>query len=129
MKPDEAECLIPTRNTNSSSDFSMLVKAQLKLNAQSLSVNTDHQGGQVKLIVNLKVPVYLISAIEEGSGADLTLPGSCSEWMLSEAAWSDILGGLLVGTEYRVLLVTTSQCLPMLMLQVQLEQCSTLLML
>jgi pimeloyl-ACP methyl ester carboxylesterase len=111
MKPDEADRLIPTGNTNSSSGFSMLVKAQLKLNAQSLSVDADRQGGQAKLIANLKAPVYLIGAIEplshqEGSGTDLTLPGSCSEWMLShkrakmsEAAWSDILGGLLVGTE------------------------------
>jgi pimeloyl-ACP methyl ester carboxylesterase len=111
MKADEAERLIPTGNTNSSSGFSILVKAQLQLNAQSLSVDADRQGGQVELIADLKAPVYLISAIEplshqEGSGTDLTSPGSCSEWMLSherakmsEAAWSDILGRFLVGTE------------------------------
>jgi pimeloyl-ACP methyl ester carboxylesterase len=107
----EAECLIPSGNTRSSGGFSALVRAQLKLNAQSLSLDADCQGGQRDLVANLKAPVYLVSATDPLShqaarGANLKSPNSCSEWMLSrqrasmaESAWSDILGNLLVDTE------------------------------
>jgi pimeloyl-ACP methyl ester carboxylesterase len=111
MKPDEAERLLPCANTSASGGFSTLVRTQLKMNAQSLSVDPDRQGGQGDLIANLKAPVYLVSAVEPLSdhnidGAISTPPGSCSEWMLSgdhapmsERGWSDALGNLLIGTE------------------------------
>lgn len=111
MKSDEAERLIPGGNTRSSGGFSALVHTQLQLNAQSLSVDADHQGGHRDLVTNLNAPVYLISAIEplnhQGSEeTNLISRGSCSEWMLSrerasmaEGAWSDILGKFLIGTK------------------------------
>lgn len=111
MTLDEAEQIFPNANARSSAGFNTLVQSQLKLNAQSLSVDADRVGGQRALVVNLRAPVYLVSAIEplhhQGVRAmDLTSHSSCLAWMfnherasMAEGAWSDILGSLLVGMQ------------------------------
>jgi pimeloyl-ACP methyl ester carboxylesterase len=111
MKSDEAEQLIHSRIKRPSGGFSAIVGAQLKMNSRSFSVDADRVGGYRDLAANLRAPVYLVSATEPlnhqlAKGTSLLSPGSPSEWMLSpqrasltEGAWSDLLGKLLVGTE------------------------------
>lgn len=110
MTLPEAEQIFSNPTARSSAGFGTLVRNQLKLNAQSLSVDADREGGQRNLVVNLRAPVYLVSAIEplhhqDMEAAEFTSHGSCLAWMVSrerasmaEGAWSDILGSLLVGT-------------------------------
>jgi thioesterase domain-containing protein len=110
MTSDEVETLIPSELIRSLSALSARALSQIKINAQSMSIDADRQAGHRELVANLRVPVYLINAtnpLSHLAGVQAnSSPGSCSEWMLNrqrasmaEKAWSDILGNLLVGTE------------------------------
>ena len=110
MTSDEVETLMPCELKRSLSALSARALTQIKINAQSLSIDAERQAAHRELVANLRVPVYLINAtdpLSHLSGVQVnSSPGSCSEWMLNcqrasiaEKAWSDILGNLLVGTE------------------------------
>jgi thioesterase domain-containing protein len=110
MTSDEVETLIPSELMRFLSALSARARTQIKMNAQSMSIEADRQAGHQELVDNLRVPIYLINAtkpLNHLAGVQTnSSPGSCLEWMLdrqrasmAEQAWSDILGNLLVGTE------------------------------